>query len=102
MNTHHLQGSAHTLLVPLACRALESARPDAILEDPQAEEVFQVLEGGPHFLMGMSRFDQFATAMRARQFDRYARSFLTRHPAALVVDIGCGWIHALIAWMTVS
>ncbi len=34
--------------------------------------------------------DQVATLMRLRQFDRYARAFLTEHPPGIVVDIGCG------------
>jgi O-methyltransferase involved in polyketide biosynthesis len=36
----NLQGVARTLLVPLACRAIESIRPDAILHDPRAVEVY--------------------------------------------------------------
>jgi O-methyltransferase involved in polyketide biosynthesis len=36
MTAPNLQGVARTLLVPLACRALESPRPDAIIHDPRA------------------------------------------------------------------
>ncbi len=84
-----IQGVARTLLPPLACRARESVRPDAMLHDSQAVELFK------HFadtdcLMDMSALDQTFTAMRARQFDRYACAFLEVHPAGLVVDIGCG------------
>ncbi len=39
MTTPDLQGIARTLLVPLACRALESIRHDAILHDPRAVEL---------------------------------------------------------------
>jgi len=88
--TEKLQGIARTLLVPLACRAMESVRADAIIHDPRAVEVFEALGGGPDFLLGMSGHDLFATAMRVRQFDGYARTFLTGHPCGLVVDIGCG------------
>ena len=28
--------------------------------------------------------------MQAREMDRYARDFLSRHPNAMVVHIGCG------------
>ncbi len=86
----HLHGVARTLLVPLACRALESARPDAILHDPKAIEVYEALGADPAFLMGMGDADRFVTAMRARQFDRLARDFLARHPGGTVVDLGCG------------
>jgi len=85
-----LKGIARTLLVPLACRAIESPRPDAILRDPRAVEVYNALDGNPDFLMGMGRTDMFVTVMRARQFDTFARDFLARHPGGLVVDLGCG------------
>jgi len=85
-----LEGIARTLLVPLACRAIESPRPDAILHDPRAVEVYNALDGNPDFLMGMGRMDMFVTVMRARQFVTFARDFLDRHPGGLVVDLGCG------------
>jgi O-methyltransferase involved in polyketide biosynthesis len=81
---------ARTLFVPLACRALESGRPDAILHDPGAESVYNALGGSPDLFMGMNKFDIFVTAMRARQFDAFARAFLVRNPGGLVVDLGCG------------
>ena len=90
MNVLSLQGVASTLFVPLACRAIESARPDAILHDPRAEEIYHALGGNPDFLMGMGRVDAFVTVMRARQFDRFARQHLDRFPFGLVVDLGCG------------
>jgi O-methyltransferase involved in polyketide biosynthesis len=79
-----------TLAVPLACRALESARPDGILRDPRAEEVYRALGGSPAFLMGVGSMDAFVAAMRCRQFDRVARGFLSTNPDGLVVDLGCG------------
>ncbi len=90
MTIPNLHGVARTLFVPLACRAIESVRPDAILHDPHAVEVYNALGGNPDFLMGMGGTDVFVTAMRARQFDRFARDFLARNPGGLVVDIGCG------------
>ena len=90
METSNLQGIARTLLVPLACRALESTRPDAILHDPRAVEVYTSLGGSPDFLMGMGSADVFVAAMRARQFDRFGSDFLTRNPGGLLVDLGCG------------
>jgi O-methyltransferase involved in polyketide biosynthesis len=29
--------------------------------------------------------------LRSREFDRYARDYLRRHPKAVVVHIGCGF-----------
>jgi O-methyltransferase involved in polyketide biosynthesis len=90
MTKIELQGVTRTLLVPLACRALESIRPDAIIHDPRAVEVYNALGGSPDFLMGMGGMDAFVTAMRVRQFDSFARAFLARNPGGLVVDMGCG------------
>ena len=90
MDASNLQGIARTLLVPLACRALESSRPDAILHDPRAEEIYSALEGSPDFLMGMGSADVFVAAMGARQFDRFGQEFLARHPGGLLVELGCG------------
>ncbi len=90
MITPNLQGVARTLLVPLVCRAIESPRADAIIQDPRAVELFAKLEGGMDCLMGMSELDQTFTVMRVRQFDTFARAFLARNPGGLVVDIGCG------------
>ncbi len=85
-----LGGVARTLLVPLACRAIESAREDAILSDPGAEQVYRALGGSRGFLLGMGGHDLFAAAMRVRKFDSIARGFLERNLGATVVDIGCG------------
>jgi len=90
MTIPNLQGVARTLLVPLACRAIESVRPDAIIHDPRAVELYQSLGGSRDFLMGMSGHDLFAAVMRVRQFDRFARAFLAQNPGGLVVDVGCG------------
>lgn len=88
--TSNLPPVARTLLVPLACRARESARPDALMCDPRAMDLFTHFEGGLDCLRGMSDFDQVVTVMRARQFDRYARAFLLANPQGAVIDIGCG------------
>lgn len=85
-----LQGVARTLLVPLACRAMETVRPDAILKDLRALEVYNALGGSPDFLLGMGAADRFVTMLRARQFDHFTGEFLRRHPGGVVVDIGCG------------
>ncbi len=90
MTNPNLQGIARTLLVPLACRALESSRSDAIIHDPRSLDVYNALGGSRDFLLGMSGHDLFAAVMRVRQFDTYARAFLAENPGGMVVDIGCG------------
>ena len=81
---------ARTLIVPLSCRAHESARSDALLRDPRAVELLQNIAGARDLRLGLNKMDQTFTIMRARQFDHQARTFLAAHPDGLVVDIGCG------------
>jgi O-methyltransferase involved in polyketide biosynthesis len=79
-----------TLVPPLVCRALESLRPDALLHDPGAVEIYRRIQGRLTKADTFGYFDQTATAMRTRQFDHWARDFLNRQPRGLVVDLGCG------------
>ena len=80
---------AETLLIPLYCRALETQRPDAILRDPKAVELIRRLRYDPASIR-LEQHDVVSIVLRTREFDRHARSFLTLHPQAAVVHIGCG------------
>ncbi len=90
INVLNLPPVARTLLVPLACRARESARLDALMHDERAVELFARFEGGMDCVRRIGDLDQAFTVMRARRFDSYARAFLVENPRGLVVDIGCG------------
>ncbi len=90
VSLHALSPISRTLLVPLACRARESSRPDALMWDKCAEELIEQIEGGLKCLKGISDLDQTFTILRARQFDRYAEEHLTANPEGLVVELGCG------------
>ncbi len=81
---------AKTLIVPLSCRARESARPDALLRDPRAVELLHSIAGAWELRIGLNKMDQTFTILRIRRFDQHARTFLAAHPDGLVVDIGCG------------
>jgi O-methyltransferase involved in polyketide biosynthesis len=87
-----LSGVPETLLIPLYNRAMESLRPDAIVRDEKAVEL--VTKMGLDFSrVKQVRMTRMLGVMRiifAREFDRYARDFLARHPDAVVVHIGCG------------
>jgi methyltransferase (TIGR00027 family) len=89
---HNLDGVAETLLIPLYVRAEESGRPDALIKDEKAEAL--VSRMGSAFSrikqIRMDENDKVAIILRNRQFDRYARGFLSNHPQAVVVHIGCG------------
>lgn len=87
-----LSGVAETLLLPLYVRALESKRPDALLVDDKA--VAFVAQRGADLAriknVRMDEEDRVTLVLRNREFDRHARTFLARHPRAVVVHIGCG------------
>jgi O-methyltransferase involved in polyketide biosynthesis len=96
-----LSGVAETLLLPLYNRAIESQRADAMLKDEKAVELVgcatQRQPDAP-IRLDFSRVRQIAMPellkvmriMFTREFDRYARDFISRQPDGVVVHIGCG------------
>ncbi len=87
-----LSGVAETLLIPLYIRAIESQRPDALIKDENAVALVQQMDYdfSPAMLTRVDEETRVAIVLRNREFDRYARDFLVRYPAAVVVHIGCG------------
>lgn len=94
-----LSGVSETLLIPLFCRAWESAAAEAVLRDPQAEALAAQLEPvlkrqAPRFYKRFlkRRPQPLVTwmALRARHFDQTAAAFLEQHPAGQVVQLACG------------
>lgn len=87
--SQNLEGVSQTLLMTLYVRARESQRPDAMIRDDKALAMVNKL-AGDFSRLRMHRHDEIAVIMRMRKFDRYVCDFLTRHPEAVVVHIGCG------------
>jgi O-methyltransferase involved in polyketide biosynthesis len=87
-----LSGVPETLLLPLYNRAMESKRPDAIIKDEKAVELVTKmdLDFSRVKRVRMTRMLGVMRIIFAREFDRYAREYLARHPDAVVVHIGCG------------
>ncbi len=92
MTDQTLSGVSETYLAPLYWKAMESQRPDAMLKDENA--VALVTQKGLDFSrVRQIPMPELLKAMRiifTREMDRYARDFLSRHPEAVVVHIGCG------------
>lgn len=88
----NLSGVAETLLIPLYNRALESGRPDAMMKDEKAVALVAKLgyDFGQVRRIRTHAGNRIARIMLTREMDRYARDFLSRHPAAVAVHIGCG------------
>jgi len=87
-----LSGVSETLLIPLYNGAMESQRPDAMIKDEKA--VMLVTQMGLDFSwIKQIKMNELLKAMRiifTREMDRYARDFISRHPDAVAVHIGCG------------
>lgn len=81
-----------SLLIPLYIRYIESQRPDALLRDEKAGEIIRKLNLGESFLAQtqVQAEVQVSILLRNRQFDRMAIYYLSRHPDAVVVHVGCG------------
>ncbi len=84
-----LEGAQSTLLIPLYARALESARHSGVLEDERAEHIAAALEVDFESF-GLARASALMLALRARTLDDWARAFLSKHPEATVLQLGCG------------
>jgi len=87
-----LSSVAETLLIPLYNRAMESQRPDAIMKDEKAVTLVTQMSYDFNQVrrIRMTEGNKVARIMLTREMDRYARDFLSRHPEAVVVHIGCG------------
>ena len=88
----NLSGLAETLLIPLYNRAMESQRPDAMLKDEKAVALVKRMSYDFDRVrqIPMTELLKVMRIMFTREMDRYARDFLSRHPEAVVVHIGCG------------
>ena len=87
-----LSGVSATLLIPLYNRAMESQRPDAIMKDEKAVALVTKMSYDIDQVrkIRMHEGNKIARIMLTREMDRYARDFLSRHPEAVMVHIGCG------------
>ncbi len=85
-----LTGVAETLILPLAFRADESSRPDAILRDPKAVELTSRIDYDFERWVQVANHDRVTVLLRMREFDRGAEAFLNEHPDGIVTEIGCG------------
>ncbi|MGE5138986.1 MAG: class I SAM-dependent methyltransferase [Rudaea sp.] len=90
--TLNLSGVAETLLITLYIRAMESQRADALVKDERAEALVGQLDQETlrKTLALTDDFSRVAVILKGREFDRFARDFLARHPDAVVGHIGCG------------
>jgi len=87
--TVHLSKEQETLLDVLYCRALDNRSKSPILHDETAEEIVHRLDYDFQKLR-IQRDDILHAAIRAKQFDQWARDFLADHSDATVLHLACG------------
>ena len=80
-----------SLFLTLCGRALDSRSPHSILSDMMADEIVRKL------VYDCTKFHLSASpiiniALRAEKLDEVALKFVTRHPNAVALDLGAGWI----------
>ncbi|NCF67681.1 MAG: hypothetical protein GWP61_17080 [Chloroflexi bacterium] len=87
-----LSGVAETLLILLYNQAMESQRPDAMMKDEKAVAIVTQMSYDFDQVrkIRMHEANKVVRIMLTREMDRYGRDFLSRHPEAVVVHIGCG------------
>jgi O-methyltransferase involved in polyketide biosynthesis len=78
-----------TLLITLYSRALDNRRPDPVLPDPFTAQILDRVEYDFEGLK-VPHGTAITVVLRARKFDAYARDFITAHPEAVVLHLGCG------------
>jgi O-methyltransferase involved in polyketide biosynthesis len=84
-----LTGAQETTLATLYGKAMESRRPDSILEDRAADNALRRIDYDFSRLK-IRRSDQLSLAVRAKAYDGWARQFLDTHPDCTVLHLGCG------------
>ncbi|MEV1170366.1 class I SAM-dependent methyltransferase [Nonomuraea sp. NPDC049784] len=86
------EGVTWTLLGTLYLRAWESRLPAPILGDHHAAEAIRRIDYDFAKLKRRMRpnSNQFLVALRARQLNDWSAAFLSRHPDAIVLQLGCG------------
>ncbi len=91
LNVSSLGSIQETLMIPLYGRALESRKEKGILHDSKAENIVQRLNYNfaqfhdPGSMESLER-----TVRRTAITDRILKEVLLEHPAATVVELGCG------------
>ena len=89
MTAEKLSGVPETMLITLWAKAVETARPDAILRDPKAVEMMQKIDYDFTKFRG-GTMSQVGCCVRAELIDRETLDFLRTHPDAVVIQLGAG------------
>ncbi|MGA9406888.1 MAG: class I SAM-dependent methyltransferase [Bacteroidota bacterium] len=87
----HLESIQKTLLLPLWGRAVETQKEKPLLIDKTAVEIIDKIDYDfSRIARNISSVSQIAWIARSLHIDRTIKDFLQKHPAAAIVNIGCG------------
>jgi O-methyltransferase involved in polyketide biosynthesis len=84
-----LTGAQQTTLATLYGKAIESRKPDSILNDREADKALRRIDYDFSRLK-VRRSDRLSLAVRAKAYDTWSRQFIDRHPECTVLHLGCG------------
>lgn len=84
-----LTGAQETTLATLYGKAMESRRPNSILEDREADRALLRIDYDFSRLR-VRRSDHTSLAVRAKAYDTWVRQVIDRHPNCTVLHLGCG------------
>jgi O-methyltransferase involved in polyketide biosynthesis len=84
-----LKGIPETLLIPLWARAFETERVEAIVRDYKAVEMVSRIDYD-FSKFSKSWLSQVGVSIRTMLLDRATHKFLSKHPGAVVINLGAG------------
>jgi len=87
MATHKLTDDKETLFIPLFGKAIDYRSKKSILNDKMASDIVEKMN------VDLSKYDRFGeriSAVRAKQYDKWTKVFITKNNNAVVVHLGCG------------
>ena len=84
-----LSGIPETMLIPLWAKAAETRHPRPIIRDPKAVEMVSRIDYD-FARFEKSRLTQVGVSIRTLVLDLTAGRFLSRHPGAVLVNLGAG------------
>jgi O-methyltransferase involved in polyketide biosynthesis len=85
-----LNGVPETMLIPLRARYLESKKENGIISDPKSIEILDQIAYDFSGKKEVSKGSQIGVAVRTEILDEQTNHFLSEHPDAVVVNLGCG------------
>lgn len=87
----NLKGVQETLLLPLWGRAVETKKPNPLLQDVEAVRIIDSLDYDfGHFARNVNPLSRTAWIARSIYFDEKIKNYLQKYPDGTVINIGCG------------